>query len=151
MTGRVKSILLCRYIQNTSVHSGCGLYEGLDWLSNNIPNMAESFSYNHIPHPFSHRNHQNKVDLTLIEMEKDIVVLWKSGMNFFEVAILKDTALLFLWQMHLHSIIHICAFPSWNFVLDCYISSTALSINDTVNGLRKEAGFWQNIHSMTAL
>ncbi|XWS62944.1 hypothetical protein CRYUN_Cryun06bG0054100 [Craigia yunnanensis] len=47
------------YIQNTSAHSGCGLYEGLHWLSTNISNMAESFSYNRIPYPFSHRNHQN--------------------------------------------------------------------------------------------
>lgn len=29
-------IILCRYIQSTSATSGQGLYEGLDWLSNNI-------------------------------------------------------------------------------------------------------------------
>ncbi|XVE93420.1 hypothetical protein REPUB_Repub01dG0190800 [Reevesia pubescens] len=46
------------YIQNASAHSGCGLYEGLDWLSNNISKKIESFSYNHIPHLFCHINHQ---------------------------------------------------------------------------------------------
>ncbi|XP_017971661.1 PREDICTED: ADP-ribosylation factor 1 isoform X2 [Theobroma cacao] len=62
------------YIQGTSAHSGCGLYEGLDWLSKNISLKAESFSYSHIPHLFSHRNHQNEIDLTLIELEKEIVI-----------------------------------------------------------------------------
>ncbi|KAK6282532.1 hypothetical protein POUND7_016357 [Theobroma cacao] len=62
------------YIQGTSAHSGCGLYEGLDWLSKNISLKAESFSYSHIPHVFSHRNHQNEIDLTLIELEKEIVI-----------------------------------------------------------------------------
>ncbi|EOX98344.1 ADP-ribosylation factor B1A, putative [Theobroma cacao] len=62
------------YIQGTSAHSGCGLYEGLDWLSKNISLKAESFSYSHIPHLFSHRNHQNEIDVTLIELEKEIVI-----------------------------------------------------------------------------
>ncbi|XVF67520.1 hypothetical protein PTKIN_Ptkin10aG0127900 [Pterospermum kingtungense] len=62
------------YIKSTSAHSGYGLYEGLDWLSNNISNKAESFSYNHIPHLFSHRNQKKEIDLTLIEIEKYVVV-----------------------------------------------------------------------------
>lgn len=63
----------CRYIKGTSAHSGCGLYEGLDWLFNNVSNKAESFSYNHIPHIFSHINQLKEIDLTHIEIEKDIV------------------------------------------------------------------------------
>ncbi|KAL6186134.1 hypothetical protein ACLB2K_042255 [Fragaria x ananassa] len=35
------------YIQSTCATSGEGLYEGLDWLSNNIANKASS----HISHP----------------------------------------------------------------------------------------------------
>ncbi|XWS39911.1 hypothetical protein CRYUN_Cryun18bG0095400 [Craigia yunnanensis] len=49
------------YIQGTSAHSGCGHYEGLNCLSNNISNKAESFSYNHIPHLFSHRNNKKQL------------------------------------------------------------------------------------------
>ncbi|OMO74011.1 Small GTPase superfamily, Rab type [Corchorus capsularis] len=62
------------YIQGTSAHSGFGLYEGLDWLSNNVPCKAEEFSYCSIPHLFSHRNDQNEFDLKLIEMEKEVVI-----------------------------------------------------------------------------
>ncbi|OMO63286.1 Small GTPase superfamily, ARF/SAR type [Corchorus olitorius] len=62
------------YIQGTSAHSGFGLYEGLDWLSNNIPCKAEEFSYCSIPHLFSHRNDQNEFDLKLIELEKEVVI-----------------------------------------------------------------------------
>ncbi|XVE49245.1 hypothetical protein DITRI_Ditri01bG0067300 [Diplodiscus trichospermus] len=59
------------YIRSTSAHTGCGLYEGLDWLSNNISNMSESFSYNHIPHLFSQRNQPKEIDLTLIEIDRE--------------------------------------------------------------------------------
>lgn len=33
-------IISCRYIQSTCATSGEGLYEGLDWLSNNIANKV---------------------------------------------------------------------------------------------------------------
>lgn len=33
-------IFYCRYIQSTCATSGEGLYEGLDWLSNNIANKV---------------------------------------------------------------------------------------------------------------
>jgi len=32
----------CRYIQSTCATSGEGLYEGLDWLSNNIANKVNA-------------------------------------------------------------------------------------------------------------
>lgn len=32
--------IYCRYIQSTCATSGEGLYEGLDWLSNNIANKV---------------------------------------------------------------------------------------------------------------
>lgn len=36
------SPISCRYIQSTCATSGEGLYEGLDWLSNNIANKVGS-------------------------------------------------------------------------------------------------------------
>ncbi|KAE8708429.1 putative ADP-ribosylation factor [Hibiscus syriacus] len=60
------------FIQNTSAYTGHGLYEGLHWLSDNISNMEDSCSYNHYPLPFSLRN---KIDLTLIEIEKEVGML----------------------------------------------------------------------------
>jgi len=33
-------MLTCRYIQSTCATTGEGLYEGLDWLSNNIANKV---------------------------------------------------------------------------------------------------------------
>jgi hypothetical protein len=35
----------CRYIQSTCATSGEGLYEGLDWLSNNIANKVLELHY----------------------------------------------------------------------------------------------------------
>ncbi|GMI88265.1 ADP-ribosylation factor B1A [Hibiscus trionum] len=60
------------FIQNASAYTGHGLYEGLHWLSENIPDMEDSCSYNHCPHIFSLRN---KIDLTLVEIEKEVGML----------------------------------------------------------------------------
>ena len=37
-----------RYIQSTCATSGEGLYEGLDWLSNNIASKASSILFNYL-------------------------------------------------------------------------------------------------------
>ncbi|KAK8698899.1 hypothetical protein V6N13_115004 [Hibiscus sabdariffa] len=57
------------FIQNASAYTGQGLYEGLHWLSDNIPNMEDSCSYNHCSNLFSFRN---KIDITLVEIEKEV-------------------------------------------------------------------------------
>ncbi|KAK8668683.1 hypothetical protein V6N13_106131 [Hibiscus sabdariffa] len=60
------------FIQNVSAYTGQGLYEGLHWLSDNIPNMEDSCSYNNCSHIFSFRN---KIDVTLVEIEKEVGML----------------------------------------------------------------------------
>lgn len=44
-------MLLCssRYIQSTCATSGEGLYEGLDWLSNNIANKVRMHPFQVFP------------------------------------------------------------------------------------------------------
>lgn len=154
----LNEILLCRYIQGTSAHSGCGLYEGLDWLSKNISLKAESFSYSHIPHLFSHRNHQNEIDVTLIELEKEIVIFWKSGMNFSQVAILEDAELLFIertpLQIDIIHGLHLCIYKLTGFFFFISININLELHHDTSyipSGEKGSMVLWEIIYFTMAI
>ena len=52
----VKFNCYSRYIQSTCATSGEGLYEGLDWLSNNIASKVKSHCNRHLPEYIHHSN-----------------------------------------------------------------------------------------------
>lgn len=82
------SFFLSRYIQSTCATSGEGLYEGLDWLSNNIANKVIS-TLRCIQ--FSHT-----ICLVLVAVFDHFLTQWPAGINVGVVSVMLGAAVGFI-------------------------------------------------------
>lgn len=86
---------LCRYIQSTCATSGEGLYEGLDWLSNNIASKVNSLSLSYVLFiSFLETNARNQLQELGI-LQSTLFIFANNTQNLFHLQVESQIGLFF--------------------------------------------------------